>query len=46
MSKLVSRSCLFRGPYKGLFDFRRDCDQIFHRNLISWPFSEAPPAGF
>jgi hypothetical protein len=46
MSKLVARSCLFRGLYQGLFDFRRDCDQTYHRDLINWPFSEAPPAAF
>lgn len=46
MSKLVPRSCLFRDLYKSLFDFRRDFDQIFHSDLISWPFSEAPPAAF
>lgn len=46
MSKLDPRSCLVRGFYKGLFDFRRDFDQTFHRTLIAWPFSEAPPAAF
>lgn len=46
MSKLVPRRCFFRGSYKGLFDFRRNWDQILHRNLINWPFSEAPPATF
>lgn len=46
MSKLVPRSCLFRGLYTGLFDFRRAFDQSFCRNLINWPFSEAPPVAF
>lgn len=31
MSKLVPRSCLFRDSYKGLFEFRREFDQILHR---------------
>lgn len=46
MSKLVPRSCLLRGSYKGLFDFRRDFEQIIYRNLLNWPFSEAPPEVF
>jgi hypothetical protein len=46
MSKLVPRSCLFRGLHKSLFDFRRDFDQTFYRKSINWPFSEAPPAEF
>lgn len=48
MSKLVPRSCLFRDLHesscKGLFDFHREFAQRFHRDLINWPFSEAPPA--
>lgn len=43
MSKLVPPS-MFRDWYKGLFEFRREFDQIY-RSLINWPFSEAPPAG-
>lgn len=50
MSKLVPRRCLFRDlyerSYKGLFDFHREFDQIVYRDLINWPFSEAPPAAF
>jgi hypothetical protein len=41
MSKLVPRSGLFQG----LFDFP-EFDQLSRRNLINWPFSEAPPAAF
>lgn len=44
MSELVPRSFLFRDSHKGLFEFRREFDQILHCSLIHWPISEAPPA--